>query len=180
MLGLVVADMLEARRPAVSEGELANALNALVRAETCAAVARRIGLGTYLVLGAGEAASGGRDKTAILADACEAVIGALYRDGGLEAVRAFILRAWPSEHAAPQPVRDAKTLLQEWAQGPAGGRRAAPVYTVIGRSGPDHAPQFRVQVSIAGLAPEEADGPSKREAEQAAARALLQRLTGSP
>jgi len=171
VLGLVIAEWLLREFPDAEEGELAIRLNALVRQETCASVAERIALGSYLILGPGEERAGGREKTAILADACEAVIAALYLDGGLGPAERFIKAEWVGLVAEPaQMKRDAKTALQEWTQ--ARGR-GIPSYREIERSGPDHAPAFTVEVAIAGGGSARGAGGSKRQAEQAAARAML-------
>ena len=171
VLGLVIAEWLLERFPDAEEGELAVRLNALVRRETCAEVAERVDLGASLVLGAGEDRAGGREKAAILGDACEAVIAALYLDGGISAAARFIKAEWAGLLEGPVPVRrDAKTALQEWTQ--ARGR-GIPSYREVGRSGPDHAPDFTVRVQVSGLTPADGTGGSKRHAEQAAARAML-------
>ncbi|PLX45656.1 MAG: ribonuclease III [Hyphomicrobiales bacterium] len=173
VLGLVVADMLIDAYPQAPEGELARRFNALVRRETCAEVAREISLGNHLILGSSEDRGGGRQKEAILADGCEALIAAIYRDGGLNAASRFIRARWEGrlDKMASVP-RDPKTLLQEWVQARA---LPHPVYEVVERSGPDHAPEFTVRVNIAKLASETGKGMSKRRAEQAAARAVLDR-----
>lgn len=171
VLALVVTELLMQGYPEEREGALARRLAALVRQETLAAVAREIGLGRFVRLSRGEAEGGGRDNEAILADVCEAVIAAIYRDGGLEAARRFIAGHWqPRVHATGAPPMDAKTALQEWAQ--ARGL-ALPSYLVVARTGPDHAPAFTVRVEIAGGPSAEGHGPSKRVAEQAAATRLL-------
>lgn len=176
VLGLVVADMLLDAFPDESEGALARRLAELVRADTLAAVARDIDLGAEIRLGPGEAESGGRENNAILADACEATIAAIYRDGGLAASRRFIERHWSDRLAAePAPPQDAKSMLQEWAQ--ARGL-PLPVYSVVEREGPDHAPQFTVSVEVAGKPSAAATGRSKRVAEQAAARTMLDAIEG--
>lgn len=172
VLGLVIAEWLLRELPDAPEGELAVRYNALVRKEACAAVAERIELGKYLVLGPGEDRAGGREKAAILADACEAVIAALYLDTGLAAARAFIETEWSPLLTAPARRTDAKTALQEWTQGKG---RGIPCYVEVERSGPDHAPVFKVEVQIAGIAPLSGMGGSKRVAEQAAAHAVLVR-----
>lgn len=172
VLGLVVADKLHRVFPDDPEGVLALKLNSLVRRETCAAAAQAAGLADHVILAASEAASGGRRKGAILAGVCEAVIAALYLDGGYDVARAFIERYWEGAFAnLGQDMRDAKTALQEWAQ--ARGSREAPVYKLVGRDGPDHAPRFIVEVAIKGQGAATGEGNSKREAEQAAARTLL-------
>ena len=171
VLGRVVAEALCATFPNANEGELALRLNALVRQETCAQVARETGLGQSLKLARSENEGGGREKPAILADAAEALIGALFIDGGLAAARAFIERYWiPMLGNHAHTRRDAKTILQEWAQGQGFGM---PSYAVVERLGPDHAPEFTIEVSLKNFAPAKARGSSKRLAEQAAAAAFL-------
>jgi len=171
ILGLLTADALTKAFPDANEGDLATRLNALVRRETLAEVAQEIGLGKCLVLGSGEDQSGGRDKPALLADACEALFAALYRDGGMRAAKNFFDAHWKERLAKVTAVqRDAKTRLQEWAQGAGHG---TPTYVVSTRSGPDHAPTFTIEVRVEGLKARRAKGASKREAEQAAAKALL-------
>jgi len=175
VLGLIVTEMVMQDYPAEREGSLAKRLAALVRQETLAAVSREIGLGKFVRLSRGEDDGGGRDNEAILADVCEAIIAAIYRDGGLEAARRFIERHWQERvRAVGGPPQDAKTALQEWAQGRG---LALPAYVVVTRTGPDHAPAFTVRVEIAGGPSAEGQGPSKRVAEQAAARRALELLT---
>ena len=176
VLGLVIADKLHHLYPDDAEGALALKFNALARREACAAAAEAAGLSPCLILAKSEAGSGGRLKSAILAGACEAVIAALYLDGGMKPARAFIEKYWTDAFATlNEDMRDAKTALQEWAQGRKGAR-AAPVYKMLKREGPDHAPRFAVEVRVEGVEPELGEGGSKREAEQAAARAMLTRL----
>jgi ribonuclease-3 len=176
ILGLVIAEMLFRTFPSENEGALAKRLAALVRQEGLARVARSIDLGKYLILSRGEAESGGRDNPASLADACEAVIGAIYLDGGLDPARDFIMRMWsPMMNRDAKPPQDPKTALQEWAQ--ADGL-PLPVYDVIESSGPPHDPTFTVQVRVEGHEPTAASGRSKRAAEQAAAAAFMTRLRG--
>lgn len=173
VLGLLAAEALIRRFPAATEGELAPRLNALVRRETCAAVAEELGLDRHIVLAASEIRAGGRRKPAILADACEAVMAALYLDGGLEAAGLLFDAWWLARLESLDTVPlDAKTRLQEWAQGLG---RGVPVYRVTERYGPDHAPHFVVAVQVEGVAPETGEGRTKRVAEQAAALALLRR-----
>lgn len=174
VLSLAVADLLIARFPDESEGELARRHAALVRAEALAEVARAIDLGAHLAVAESEEATGGREKPAILADACEAVIGALYRDGGLAAACAFVERYWmPRIEPESEPPRDPKTTLQEWAQG-----RGLPLpsYREVGREGPPHAPQFVMEVTVRGRPPARGSGKTKREAERTAAIAMLDAL----
>lgn len=173
VLGLVIADLLFAHFPETDEGGLAKRLNALVRKETCALVAEKIDLGAYLLMSPGEAGAGGRSKMAILGNACEALIGAVYLDGGLDAARRFIETNWleliDEVRSAPQ---DAKTTLQEWAQ--ARGLEP-PTYEVKRREGPDHAPTFTITVTLKDKGPADGVGSSKRSAEQAAAETMLRR-----
>ena len=174
VLGLIIADMLLEAFPNADEGELARRFNALVRRETCADVARKLNLGAFVILGPSEISSGGRSKRAILADACESVIGAIYHDGGFEAARDFIERQWKRRMLeADRPRRDAKTALQEWAQGRS---MPPPVYEIVERTGPDHAPHFRVRAMISGLEPAFGEGRARRDAEQSAAAAYLTSL----
>lgn len=174
VLGLVVADVLLQRFPHEAEGPLALRHVDLVRRETLTDVGRRLGLGQHLRLAKGEDAAGERDNPALLADACEAVIGALYLDGGLSAARAFIEAHWaPMLAAAGHPPQDAKTALQEWAQ--ARGM-ALPDYREVDRAGRAHEPVFTVEVRLEGQKAERGEGRSKRLAEQAAAERLLNRL----
>jgi ribonuclease-3 len=173
VLGLVISDMLFRAFPKANEGELSRRLADLVRKETCADVARAIDLGTAIKLGASEANSGGRRRLAILADVCEALIGAVFLDGGYPAAAALIERFWGERMRAPaHPLRDPKTVLQEWAQ--ARGL-PTPSYREVERTGPHHDPEFRVSVALPDLKPAEGLGRSKRAAEQAAAAAMLAR-----
>lgn len=174
VLGLSMAEALFHADNRASEGQLAPRFNALVRKETCAAVARDIDLGAVLKLGRSEMMSGGRRKEALLGDAMEAVIAAVYLDAGFEVARALVLRLWAGRiSSVDSDARDPKTALQEWAQ--ARGL-PPPRYETLGREGPDHAPQFRIAVVLASGETEEAQAGSKRNAEQAAAKALLERL----
>ncbi len=173
VLGLVISDMLFRAFPRADEGELSRRLADLVRKETCAEIARAIDLGTAIRLGASEANAGARTRPAILADVCEALIGAVYLDGGFVAAEALIGRLWQVRmKTKAEPLRDPKTVLQEWAQGRG---LPTPAYREIARSGPDHDPQFRVAVQLPHLAPAEGSGRSKRAAEQAAAAAMMNR-----
>ncbi len=173
VLGLVISDMLFRAFPKADEGELSRRLADLVRKETCAEIARTIDLGAAIRLGASEANAGGRTRPAILADVCEALIGAVYLDGGFAAAADLIGRLWQVRmRTKAQPLRDPKTVLQEWAQARA---LPTPAYREIARSGPDHDPEFRVAVQLPRLAPAEGSGRSKRAAEQAAAAAMMAR-----
>ncbi len=173
VLGLVVSDLLFRGFPNADEGELSRRLADLVRKETCADVARSIDLGAAIKLGASEANAGGRQRIAILADVCEALIGAVFLDGGYQSAVAVVEQLWGERLRTPaSPVRDPKTALQEWAQ--ARGL-PTPSYREIARTGPHHDPEFRVAVLLPELTPAEGLGRSKRAAEQAAAAALLSR-----
>jgi ribonuclease-3 len=173
VLGLVVSEMLIEAFPKANEGELAQRLTALVRNESCADVAIALDVGAAIRLGIGEAQAGGRTRAAILGDVCEALIGAVHLDGGIDAARRFVRANWEARMRAWKgTMRDAKTTLQEWAQGKGIG---TPVYAIVGRHGPDHAPLFDVEVTIGPLAPQRGDGQTRREAEQLAAAAVLVR-----
>lgn len=174
VLGLVMSEALLMADKAASEGQLAPRFNTLVRKEACAEVAREIGLGDVLRLGRSEMLSGGRRKEALLGDAMEAVIAAVYRDAGFEAARALVLRLWGNRVTRVKAdARDPKTSLQEWAQ--ARGL-PPPSYTEIGREGPPHEPVFTIKVQLASGEEDQATAGSKRAAEQTAARSLLARL----
>ena len=174
VLGLVMAEALLQADPGAREGQLAPRYNALVRKETCAEVAAQIDLGAALKLGRSEQMSGGRRKMALLGDAMEAVIAAVYVDAGFEAARALILRLWGDRVGRVEDdARDAKTALQEWAQ--ARGL-PPPAYVELARDGPDHAPVFTIAARLDNGQQAQAIAGSKRQAEQAAARALLDRL----
>jgi ribonuclease-3 len=174
VLGLVMAEALLAADKGASEGQLAPRFNALVRKETCADVAREVDLGGVLKLGRSEMMSGGRRKEALLGDAMEAVIAAVHLDGGFEAARAMILRLWGARiDAVEADARDAKTALQEWAQGRG---LPPPDYDEIAREGPDHAPSFTIEARLASGEAARATAGAKRQAEQAAAKALLERV----
>lgn len=175
VLGLVIAEMLLEKFDGEMEGALGYRFTALARREALARVAREIDLGRYIVLSEGERDTGGADKDGVLANACEAVIAALYLDGGLDAAARFIKAHWtPLLEEDLEPRKDPKTELQEWSQ--AAGR-ALPCYNVISRDGPDHEPVFTVEVSVSEETPAQGTGASKRAAEQAAAEGMLTRLT---
>lgn len=181
VLGLAVADWLNGTFPDESEGRLARRFNQLVCRNACAEVARAIDLGESLILSTSEAESGGREKDTILADAMEAVLGAVFREAGFDTAGALVKRLW-SERLASLPesterpgrkgLADAKTRLQEWAQSQG---LALPRYREVERRGPDHAPNFTTEVSVEGHTPARGTGASKKSAEQAAAAALLSR-----
>jgi ribonuclease III len=174
VLGLLVAEALARRYPDASEGRLAPIYNGLVSRETCARVARAIDLGDALRMSASATKMGARNRTSVLAGGCEALIAAVYKDGGLEKTREVFTALWREAFDDDTSVksRDPKSQLQEWAQG---AHRMLPIYTVVGRTGPDHQPVFTVQVVVDTLAPQTATGASRQEAEKAAATALLKR-----
>lgn len=177
VLGLVMAEALLKADPSAPEGLLAPRFNALVRKETCADVARQIDIGAVLKLGRSEMKSGGRRKEALLADAMEAVIAAIYQDGGFEAARDVILHLWGARvNNVADDARDAKTALQEWAQ--ARGE-TPPEYIEVARTGPDHQPIFTIEVRLSSGPTEKATAGSKRQAAQAAATALLKKVEKS-
>jgi len=173
VLGLTVAELLTDAFPEAHEGELARWFNQLVRAETCAEIAQGWNLGDVILMSGGEAGSGGRRKKTILANACEAVLGAVFADGGYEAAKHVVRKFWePELGRIGLVIPDAKSVLQEWAQG---RRLPLPRYFEVAREGPDHAPRFTAEVQIEGVTPERGQGTNKREAEQAAALAMLMR-----
>jgi ribonuclease-3 len=176
VLGLIVAEWLYQHFPDASEGEMAKRHAALVNRDALRAVAVEIGLGQYLHLARGEEAGAARKNIATLPDAMEAVIGALYLDGGMEPCVAFIKRYWQKDIDVSEAPADAKTVLQEWAQG-----RGLPLpqYRVVNRSGPAHAPKFTIEVSVKGHPAVSAEGDSKRAAEKAAAKLLMQQIKSS-
>lgn len=171
VLGLAVSALLYERFPDETEGELGYRFTALVRKETLAEVARDLDLAACLRLSPGEKAGGGADNPSIQADTCEALIGAMFLDGGFEPAAEFVRRHWEARADAHKgPLKDAKTRLQERCQ-KAGLN--LPGYTVTGQSGPDHAPTFTITVTVEGRAPQTGTGGAKQEAEQAAAQAML-------
>lgn len=174
ILGAIVARILYDLYPHEQEGDLARRHAALVRGETLTAVAREIDLGTALHIGASEIQSQGRENASNLEDALEALIGALYLDGGMDAAESFIAPRWTgmARKVATAP-KDAKTALQEWAQA-----RGLPVpgYQLVETTGLAHAPEFTIAVSVQGFPPVQAKAASKRIAEQTAAGMLLEQL----
>lgn len=174
VLGLVIAEWLLETYPDDREGDLAKRHAALVRRETLCRVAEGLGLGEYLRLSPGEEQAGGRTNRTILSDACEAVIGAMFLDGGLPVVRGFIRTHWRDWIGRPGgPPKDGKTALQEWAQGRG---KPLPIYRLTRQSGPAHEPEFEITVEVAGEPPSVGIGRNRRAAEMAAANSLLRRL----
>ncbi len=175
VLGLVVAEILWTRFPTESEGDLAKRHAHLVRGATVAEVATELKMGQVLALSKGERDSGGRKNPHLLADACEAVIAAIYLDGGFEEAKRVVSALW-EEHVTShkQPPRDAKTLLQEWVQAKGW---SLPQYKQVSRDGPPHDPVFTIEVSIHDQEPSMGKGKSKRTAEQEAAKLMLKKVT---
>jgi ribonuclease-3 len=173
VLGLAISELLFRSFPKAEEGELSRRLADLVCKDACAEAALAMDLGPHIKFGSSEAQSGGRKKSAILADVCEAVIGAAFLDGGYDAALQLVDRYWRERMFEPhRPLRDPKTMLQEWAQGRG---LPPPAYRETERRGPDHKPLFKVSVELPGLDAAEGKGASKRDAEQAAAAAMLAR-----
>lgn len=176
VLGLIIAEKLHALYPQDAEGALALKFNALARGAACARAAADAGLAEHVILANSEKSAGGRAKPAILSGVCEAVIAALYLDGGMEAARNFVERYWTGMfEELSHDMRDAKTRLQEWAQA-RGKESSAPVYMLKDRGGPDHAPHFVVEARVTGFDPVTGEGGSKRQAEQDAAAKLLAKV----
>jgi ribonuclease-3 len=177
VLNLVAAERLMALYPDAREGEMSRMMAGLVNYHACARVARSIGLPDALRMAPSASKIGARDKDSVLGDACEALLGAIYVDDGLEAARAFFLAFWKDEFErldGPK-AKDSKTQLQEWAQ--ARGL-PLPAYAVEKREGPDHAPSFTVSVTVGDYDPELAEGRSRQEAEKAAALVMLLKREG--
>ena len=160
-------------RSGEKEGTLARRLNALVRKETCARISRRLGIGEALLISPSEEKQGGREKTSILGDACESILGAIYLDGGFPAAQTFFDKHWKNDIDAVtnKSMKDPKTALQEKASGES---KALPVYTVLERSGPDHKPLFVIEVEVEGIGSAKGTGKSKKDAERYAAIHLLE------
>jgi ribonuclease III len=173
VLGLVVSDMLYRAFPKADEGELSKRLADLVRRESCADVAISLGLVDDIKLGQVGAGASARLRKTVLGDICEAVIGAVFLDGGYSAGAQFVERNWTERmRKLRRPLRDPKTVLQEWAQSK---RLPTPVYREIDRTGPHHDPVFRVAVELPGLEPAEGVGGNKRGAEMNAASVMIAR-----
>ena len=175
VLGLAIASWLYELFPDEPEGKLSHRLNALVSGQTCAEVGREMGAGAHLLLGKQARDDGAADSGNVLGDVVEALIGALYLEGGLGVASAFIRRAWGKRVSTHDNApKHPKSWLQEWA---AANNRKPPIYRLTGRSGPHHAPRFEVEVEIKGAGTASAEGLSKQEAEKAAAQALLEKLS---
>ena len=175
VLGLIIAQTLLKRFPDEREGQISRRYAHLVRRESLATVARKINFGNYLLISAGEEAAGARQSITILSDSLEAVIGALYTDGGLAVAEKFILEHWtPLLELDQDPPLDSKTALQEWAQSL---QYSLPKYTVVSQAGPAHLPKFCIEVSLESFEPQKGFGTSKRQAEQIAAKLFLDHVT---
>lgn len=174
VLGLLVADRLMRDYPDADEGQMSSRLHGLVDKAACARAAEALGVGDAIRLSPGEAKQGGRRREGVLGDAMEAILAAVWLDGGIDAARAVFDRAWVAELAAPptRAVGNPKSALQEWALGQG---RALPTYKIVQRTGSDHAPTFTVEASVEGYPPLTAQGRSRQDAEKSAAIGLLQR-----
>ena len=172
VLGLVIAEELFRNNPSEREGDMSARHSALVRGDACAEAGRGIGLGDFIVMGQSEMANGMHLKSGVIGDVMEALVAAIYLDGGLDEARHFVMRAWKQQLADGKRTieKDAKTFLQEWVLS-----RALPIpsYRMISRTGPEHAPVFAVAVEVQGYAPVDGSGASKRQAEQDAAGKFL-------
>ena len=177
VLNLIAAERLMALDVEAREGEMSRRLASLVNYHACSRAARRAGLPEALRLSVSASKIGARESDAVLGDACEALIAALYIDGGLDQARAFFARFWVEEfETLGEPrAKDPKTQLQEWAQGRG---LPLPAYMLVARTGPDHAPTFTIAVSIDGFPPEQGQGRSRQDAEKAAALAMLLKREG--
>jgi ribonuclease-3 len=174
VLALVVAELLVNKYPNEREGSLAKRHSGLVHGEALAVIAENLGISQYIKMTAGEASSGGRQNRSNMENTLEAIIGAIYMDGGIGAAKSFVMAHWKNAiEQMTHPPKDAKTSLQEWAQGRGLG---IPVYEVARISGPAHEPHFVIRVIVDGYESAEASGPSKKKAEKAAAEMLLERL----
>ncbi|MAK62202.1 MAG: ribonuclease III [Ponticaulis sp.] len=171
VLGLVIADLLFAKFEGEPEGGLAARLNALVNRDACATITKRLGLDSHLLLDTAEENAGGRKKVSILSDICEALLGAMYLDGGLKPAAVFVETHWsPLLKGVGKRPKDPKSALQEWAQGQG---LATPTYEIVGQVGPDHAPEFAARVLVGDFDPVEGRGHTKQEAQRAAAKLML-------
>ncbi|UTW56670.1 ribonuclease III [Kordiimonas sp. SCSIO 12610] len=177
VLGLIISDWLLDLYPSEDEGQLNQRFSALVRRETLAEMSRNLKIVDLILLAPGAEQEGTRDKDAIQCDVCEAVIGAIYLDGGFDAANTFVRTHWKEIVGKDvNAFKDAKTLLQEWCQA---RNLPLPRYNVLSRSGPDHNPVFNMQAEVEGVNNASAEGPAKRFAEQAAAAALMEKLAAN-
>ncbi|WP_417317551.1 ribonuclease III [Emcibacter sp.] len=174
VLGLLIAEWIYERYPHVDEGGMASRHTNLVRRETCAEAAEKMGLAEYILMAKSTEDTGGRRRATILGDVCEALLGAMYLEGGLDVCRKLIRTHWKDFiDQDGLAVRDAKTRLQEWAQS---RKISTPNYVTLGREGPAHEPLFTIAVRLNGMGEQVGQGGSKREAEQAAAARMLEAI----
>tara|TARA_Y100001936_G_scaffold254179_1_gene326662 strand:- start:10480 stop:11184 length:705 start_codon:yes stop_codon:yes gene_type:complete len=174
VLGLFVAELLYKNFPNEPEGALAKRFSALVNRDSLAIIAEDIDIGSYIELGQSEKDIEARKNPGHLADALEAIIAALFLDGGAQVARNFVRKYWePLASSNVEPPSDFKTRLQEWSQSRNG---SLPNYTIVSRSGPPHQPIFSVEVRVKDFDPEYAEGSSKQSAEQAAAKKMIEKL----
>jgi len=172
VLGLIIASWLYSDFKGEEEGKLARRFAEIVSRETCAEVARRIGVQEHIILGRQARGDRAHSSDNVLGDVCEALIGALYLDGGLKVAERFVRKVWESfMHHGERAPKHPKSALQELANGKG---LPTPSYEVVARTGPQHAPCFRVRVTVRGRKPVEAEGSNKQEAETAAAQAMLE------
>lgn len=177
VVNLIVADLLFKAFPLEKEGALAKRHTALVRTETLADIARVLNLGEFVVLSDAERIAGGAENDNILADITEAITAAIYMDGGFQAAKTFIETIMGDRlHVMKEPPRDPKTALQEWSQAKELG---LPIYALIAQDGPDHAPNFTIEVSLEGMDPQSATSTSKKRAEKEAAQKMLEIVMGN-
>lgn len=178
VLNLIVAERLMEVSPHATEGELSKLMGQFVNYHACAEVSRAIGLPAALRLDPSATKVGARKNDRILGDACEALICALYLDGGFEAAKTFVLDEWSERFKhVHEPVKDPKTMLQEWAMAQG---KPLPDYVVVEHEGPSHAPRFTVEVRVEDVEPERAEAGSKRDAEKLAADRMLRRNNVEP
>ena len=176
VLQYLMSDALYREHPDEREGALTHRRALLVCEAALSPIAKKLGLGEALIMDRGEELTGGREKPSVLCDTMEAVLAAVYLDGGMEAARGVVERCWPEEGEVSRPLQDAKGALQEVLQKDGGD---APTYEITGQSGPPHAPVFRATVYRYGKALAEGEGKTKKQAEQAAALAALQQIQNS-
>lgn len=173
VLGLVITEYLYINFQDENEGQLSKKMNFWVCKKACARAARKIDLGSYITMSSHEDEGGGRNNSAILGDACEALLAAIYLDGGLDPVRKLILYLWEEILGDEDIIVDPKSELQEWAQGKGYG---LPEYALLEKQGPDHAPNFTVKVTIKGHGKATAEGKSHKRAQNAAALKFLNKI----
>jgi ribonuclease III len=173
VLSLVIAEALFRQHEAENEGQMATRHSSLVRGDACAEVGMKFGISDFVIVGATERKKGVQHMQSVVGDVVEALIGAIYIDGGFDKARDFVLRFWATELAKPQAIeKDPKTFLQEWALGHA---LSLPRYEIKGRTGPEHQPEFTVALAVGKYSAAEGKGPSRQSAEMAAAKSFLVR-----